>query len=166
MLLLLLATSLLSAASKCVDLSGTYVHAGADNGLWVSIAQTRCERVVMTWGWDTSTPRAPIPLVLDGRFHATSPGFLGFRQMSASLSGSRLTILMTGQVPGDSAKPYKLEFTLLADGDLCHTDHSVERWSRLSRQQGQSRAAEAEAFRRAVLGAVNTLGITRLERFR
>ena len=123
MLPLVLAMSLLAPTRGCPNLSGKYVHAGEDNGVYVSITQSQCERIVMTWAWDTSTLHVPVGLVLDGRFHPTNPrGFLGFREMSASLSGPTLKIVMTGQAPGDAANPYTLRLTLLADGDLCVTD--------------------------------------------
>jgi hypothetical protein len=152
MLPLVFAMSFLSPASRCADLSGKYVHAGEDNGVWVSITRTQCERIVMTWGWDRSTPRVPVRLLLDERFHPTSPGFIGFRQMSASLNGPTLKILMTGQTPGDGANPYTLRLTLLADGDLCVTDGTVEPYSRHSRQYGENNRAEDEAFVRSRQG--------------
>jgi hypothetical protein len=138
MLPLVLAMSFLSPASKCADLSGKYVHAGEDNGVYVSIAQMQCERIAITW--DTSLPpaRVPFPLVLDGRFHTTNPRWFGFRRISASLNDATLKILMVGQSPGDAATPYQLRLTLLADGDLCVTDGTgSEPYSRYSRQRGQ-----------------------------
>jgi hypothetical protein len=96
-------------------------------------------------------PGKPTALVLDGRFHTTPHGLFGFRHAAATLKGSRLTILMTGGAPGySSEKTYKFDYVLLADGDLCHTDHTIERWDRFSRRRGRSRAAEDKAFLRSV----------------
>src|SRR5216684_4461865 len=65
MLALVLAMSFLSPVGACADLSGRYVHQGEDNRVYVSIVQTGCERIAITW--DTSLPpaRVPFPLVLD-----------------------------------------------------------------------------------------------------
>src|SRR5215470_1588609 len=152
MLPLVLAMSLLAPIRGCPNLSGKYVHAGEDNGVYVSITQSQCERIAMTWAWDTSTPRVPVAVVLDGRFHPTNPrGFLGFREMSASLSGPTLKIVMTGQSPGDAANPYTLRLTLLADGDLCVTDGTGSKpYSRYSRQQGESTGGQNDAMLRSV----------------
>jgi hypothetical protein len=139
---LVLAMSFLSPVGACGDLTGQYVHAGEDNEVYVSIVQTRCERIAITW--DTSLPpaRVPVRLVLDGRFHPTNPGLFGFRQTSTSLDDKTLKILMVGQSPGDTANPYTLRLTLLADGDLCVTDGTSppsKPYSRYSRQYGQNR---------------------------
>ena len=151
MLPLVLAMSLLAPARGCPNLSGKYLHAGEDNGVYVSITQSQCERIVMTWAWDTSTQPVPVGLVLDGRSHTTNPrGFVGFRQMSASLSGPTLKIVMTGQSPGDAANPYTLRLTLLADGDLCVTDGTGSKpYSRYSRQQEESAGGRNDAMLRS-----------------
>ena len=146
MLPLILVMSFLSPASRCADLSGKYLHAGEDGGVVVSIAQTQCERIVITWDspTDSSTrpARVPVRLVLDGRFHPTNRGLFGFRQISASLNDVMLKIMMTGQSPGDDAQPYTLRLALLADGDLCGTDGTGSEPSRYSRQHGQNRRGE------------------------
>jgi hypothetical protein len=152
MLPLVLAMAFLSPAGACADLSGRYVHAGEDNGVFVSIIQTRCERIALTW--DTSWPpaRVPIRLVLDGRFHPTNPGWYGFNRIATSLDKTTLKIRMVGQSPGDSTNPYTIHLTLLADGDLCVTDGTVmSPYSRFSRQQGQNhddaaRRSEQECY--------------------
>jgi hypothetical protein len=143
--------SLLAPARGCANLSGEYVHAGEDNGVYVSITQSQCERIVMTWAWDTSTPHVPVRLVLDGRFHPANPrGFLGFREMSASLNGPTLKIVMTGQSPGDAHSPYTLRLTRLADGDLCVTDGTGSKpYSRYSRQHGDSARGQNAMLRSA-----------------
>jgi hypothetical protein len=154
MIPLILAMSLLQRPHECADLSGKYAHAGEDNGAYVSIAQTQCERVVMTWAWDFSKERVPVRLVLDGRFQAADPrGFAGFRKMSASLNGQTLKISMTGQSPGDTARPYSIRYTLLADGDLCVTDGTGSTpYSRYSREHGEGGDVQKDAMRRSVQG--------------
>lgn len=156
MLPLILVMSFLAPAGGCANLSGKYIHAGEDGGTIVSIAQTQCERIVITWDspmdTDSSTPRVPVPvrLVLDGRFHPTNRGSFGFPQMSASLNEATLTLMMTGQSPGDDAKPYTIRLTRLADGDLCVTDGTgSDPYSRYSRQHGPNRRAENDATRRS-----------------
>src|SRR5580765_2089347 len=119
MLPIILVMSFLAPARGCDNLSGKYIHAGEDGGSIVSIAQTQCERVVITWDnpSDTQslTPPVPVPahLVLDGRFHPANRSSFGFPRMSAFLNHATLTIMMTGQSPGDDAKPYTIRLTRL-----------------------------------------------------
>jgi hypothetical protein len=144
MLPLVLAMSFLSPVGGCADLSGRYVASGEDNGVYVSIVQTRCERIAITW--DTSLPPARVPfrLVLDGRFHPTNHGLFGFHQIATSLNDTTLKIVMVGQSPGDTENPYTLRLTLLADGDLCVTDGTGSQpYNRFGRQHGQDRDAAA-----------------------
>jgi hypothetical protein len=154
MIPLVLAMSFLQQANGCANLSGKYAHAGEDNGAYVSITQTQCESVVMTWTWDFSTERVPVRLVLDGRVQATDPrGFAGFQDMSASLDGRTLKISMTGQSRGDTGKPYTIRYTLLADGDLCVTDGTGStQYSRYSREHQEGADAQKDAMRRSIQG--------------
>jgi hypothetical protein len=139
MLPLVLAMSFLSPVGACADLSGRYVRQGEDNRVYVSIVQTGCERIAITWDKSLPPARVPFPLVLDGRFHTTNPRWFGFRQISTSLNDATLKILMVGQSPGDAANPYTLRLTLLADGDLCVTDGTGSQpYNRFSRQHGQN----------------------------
>jgi hypothetical protein len=152
MLPLVLALAFLSQVGACKELSGRYVHAGEDNRVYVSIVQTRCERIAITW--DTSWPpaRVPVRLVLDGRFHPTNPGWFGFHQISTSLDDTTLKIVMVGQSPGDTTNPYTIRLTLLADGDLCVTDSTSmpsQPYSRYSRQHVEN---SDEAARRSEQG--------------
>ena len=91
---LVLAMAFLSPVGACADLTGQDVHAGEDNRVYVSIDQTRCEGIAITW--DTSWPpaRVPVRLVLDGRFHPTNPGWFGFHQVSTSLDDTTLKVVM------------------------------------------------------------------------
>jgi hypothetical protein len=149
---LVLAMSFLSPVGACADLSGRYVRAGEDGGLYVSIIQTGCERIAITWDGSLPPARVPFRLVLDGRFHPTNPRWLGFRQLSSSLHDTTLSIQMVGQSPGDTAHPHTLHLTLLADGDLCVTDDRtswVQPAGRLSRYQGENRD---DAARRSAQG--------------
>jgi hypothetical protein len=142
--------------SPCADLSGRYVLQGADNRVYVSIAQTQCARIVVTWetSWEKSH-RAPVEhhLVLDGRFHPDTRWFGGQpQQTSASLKGATLEIEMK---QGDAANVFMtLRLTLLADGDLCVADSTggSQLPSRASRQRAPGRAEEDDAAHRT--GAV------------
>jgi hypothetical protein len=142
MLPLVFIMSLLSPVGKCADLSGRFVHAGEDGGLYVSIIQTGCERIAITWDGSLPPSRVPFRLVLDDRFHPTNPNWSGFRQLSSSLRDATLSIRMVGQSPGDTAHPHTLHLTLLTDGDLCVTDDTTS-WGqppfRLSRYHGENR---------------------------
>ena len=151
MIPLVLAMSFLSPATRCADLSGKYTGGGEDGPVYLSIAQTKCERVVMTWDVSNeSTPGVPLRIVLDGRFHPTSDNPFGFPEMSASLNGPTLELLMRGQSPGDATNPYRLRFTLLADGDLCVTDDTgyPDPYRRYTRQYpGNPRAQQRADLR-------------------
>jgi hypothetical protein len=152
MLPLALAMSFLAPVGACADLSRRYVSAGEDGGLYVSIIQTGCERIAITWDGSLPPARVPYRLVLDGRFHPTNPRWFDFSELSGSLSERTLTIQMIGRSPGDVAHPFTLHFTRLTDGDLCVTG-DITSWAqpafRLSRQQGENRE---EAARRSEQG--------------
>lgn len=150
MIPLVLAISFLVPRAKCVDLSGTYVHSGEENGSYVTIAQTRCERIVMTWAHDNSTRRVPVRLALDGQVHTTNGGLFAFRQVSASLDAATLKLTMTGQSGSDTGNPYTIRLVLLRDGDLCVGDSSSSApHSRYSRQHGRNSRAQDEAMLRS-----------------
>ncbi len=112
----------------------------------MSVAQTGCAQVVITWESSLFPNRPPVEhhLVLDGEFHEDFYWYQGptpGEQSAASLKGSVLAIKMK------RAKD-ELRLTLLSDGDLCVDGGEF----RAARQRAQGRSSEDEAATRSMKG--------------
>jgi len=133
MLPLLLMLSSIAAALSCgSDFSGNYVLQGEDGRVYVSISQTDCTRVDITWKSSLFPNETSVKhhLVLDGQFHS-DPGWFGIGgvgQSAASLTEATLEITTN---PGR----YGLRLRLLPDGDLCINGES--RAARLRNRGGE-----------------------------
>ena len=96
--------STLTAASKCADLSGTYLLQGEDGQVRFSIKQHNCDRMIIVrennYLGTISTEKHD--LMLDGREHADTP-WLGGRKggkTTAKFLGSQLRV--DAKVEGDA----------------------------------------------------------------
>ena len=104
MVLCLAVASTLTAASKCADLSGTYLLQGEDGQVRFSIKQHNCDRMIIVrennYLGTISTEKHD--LMLDGREHADTP-WLGGRKggkTTAKFLGSQLRV--DAKVEGDA----------------------------------------------------------------
>lgn len=126
----------LTAASKCPDLSGTYLLLGEDGQVRISIKQHNCDRVIIVrennyLGTITTEKH---DLALDGREHADT-GWLGSRrrgETSAKFMGSELRVDTKGE--GDTA--FTMIYSLTAARDL-----QIEDLDNQGHGQGSSIAA-------------------------
>ena len=59
------------SVDKCDDLSGTYVRAAEDNGVYVSIVQSQCSRMDLMWEFSYRPKSEWVThhLILDGTRH-------------------------------------------------------------------------------------------------
>src|SRR5919108_5241236 len=107
----------------CPDLSGKYVIQGEDGSVYVTIKQTRCERMDIEWVISSYDGRSRTihPLVLDGKFH-TDTGWFGERGKRLTAAQFRSDILeivsKSNETRGDSMS-WKQSFELLPDRDFC-----------------------------------------------
>lgn len=146
MLPLVLSLSLFAPAGSCsADFSGNYVLQGEDGRVYVTIRQTGCTRIAITWDSSLFPNRPPVEhhLALDGEFHDDLFWFQGRapgEQSAASLNRAVLEITMKREA-------YGLRLILLPDGDLC-----VNGESRASRQRTPDRLGEENAATRSGRG--------------
>jgi hypothetical protein len=141
----------------CPDLSGRYVIQGEDGRVYVSIKQTRCERIEIEWLIHSypETSRTTHLLVLDGKFRADTGWFGGGKQLtSAQFRSNVLEIVARPATAKDTAAfEWKQSFEVLPNKDLCtkFLDPHMESWSarRAGRQKSNDRAGEDEAARRS-----------------
>jgi hypothetical protein len=116
--LCLAAAPALTAASKCPDLSGTYMLQGEDGQVRISMQQVNCDRMIIVrennYLGTISTEKHD--LALDGREHADTP-WLGSRRRSktsAKFIGSELRVDTKGE--GDVA--FTMVYSLTSARDL------------------------------------------------
>jgi hypothetical protein len=169
MLTLLLAFLLLMEGSatsqtKCPDLSGRYIIQGQDGRVYITIRQTRCEKITIEWlilsyGGTSGTTHA---LTLDGRFHADT-GWFGERGKRLTSTQFRSNVLEIVSKPNETkgdSMIWKQSFEMLPDKDLCirffdtSVDATTGSWSgsRAGRQKARDRVGEDEAARRSEEG--------------
>jgi hypothetical protein len=88
---ILLGLFLVSFANKCGDFSGSYVHQGADNRVYVSIAQSLCSRMELVWESSARPTRLWVThhLILDGVSRSDPDWFGG--PIAASLNARPTT---------------------------------------------------------------------------
>jgi hypothetical protein len=147
--------------STCPDLSGRYVIQGEDGRVFVTIKQTRCERITIEWliSSYSGTSRTTHVLALDGKFH-TDTGWFGERGKqltSAQFRSDTLEILSkSNETRGTSVFGWKLLFAPLPNKDLCTKffDPHEASWSgrRAGRQKSNTPDDEDEAARRSEEG--------------
>jgi hypothetical protein len=153
-LLLLMTTTI--AGAKCPDLSGRYVLPGQDGQVYITIKQSRCERVTIEWLISVydGTSRTTHVLPLDGRFHPDT-GWFGEREKgltSAQFRSNALEIVSKSKEK-KGALNWEQSFTLLQNKDLCtrflyYHDGSLST-RRAGRQRTNDLTGEDEAARRA-----------------
>jgi hypothetical protein len=144
------------AQKTCPDLSGRYVIQGEDGRVFVTITQTRRERITIEWlisSYD-GTSRTTHVLALDGRLHTDTGWFgeRGKRLTSAQFRSDTLEIVSKSNgTRGASAFEWRLSFELLPNQDLCRRSFDDGSWSarRAGRQKSNDRAGEEDAARRS-----------------
>jgi hypothetical protein len=149
------------AQSTCPDLSGRYVIQGQDGRVYVTIKQTRCQRITIEWliYSHPDTSRTTHHLVLDGKFHADTDWFgeRAQRLTSAQFRSGTLEIVSKPAETKDKAGfGWKQLFEVLPNKDLCTRffESHTEAWSasRAGRQKSIDRAGEDDAARRSEKG--------------
>ena len=152
-LLLLLQAPPLQAA--CPDLTGRYAIQGEDGRVFISIAQTLCERVRIQWtvvlyGDTTSTTH---DLVIDNMFRSDAAWFgePGRQLTSASYQANQLVLIAKAPNAPEGPVRWKQLFQLLPSRDLCIVmeDSLVPSATIAGRIADDTRGAEADAARRS-----------------
>jgi hypothetical protein len=127
---------------------------GEDGRVYVTIKQTRCERISIEWlvSSYSGISRTTHALALDGKFH-TDTGWFGKRGKKLTSTqfrfDTREIVSKSNETRGNSAFGWKLSLTPLPNKDLCSRffDPHEGSWStrRAGRQKSSTPDGEDEA---------------------
>ena len=147
--------------NTCPDLSGRYVIQGEDGRVYVTVKQTRCERITIEWLIHShpDTSRTTHALPLDGKFHTDTDWFgeRGQRLTSAQFRSdtlrsfqNRLRREALPRLGGNCRSRFSRTMTFAPSFfDPYGTARSA---TRAGRQKSNTRAAEDEAAQRSEKG--------------
>ena len=157
--LLLLAFHAASPVPPCPNLTGDYVIQGGDGRVRVSIKQTACTKIAISWTSTLTPPGARImhALTLNNVFHADSLWY-GQTEAQTTAASFRNNVLEILEKPlgATAADPvaWTLRLSKLANGDLCtkFTQVPVNIASLAARRTLLTKAAEDAAAKRSEAG--------------
>lgn len=140
----------------CPNLSGDYVIQGQDGRVRVSIQQTACKKIAVSWvsTLPGNNAGAAHHLSLDGVFHSDSGWFNGSEGQSTAAVFQK-NVLEISERPRGATAADPIEWTLriekLPNADICtrFVQGSIKITSLAAKRRGTTVAAENDAARRS-----------------